>query len=252
MNILICIAKVPDTTTKISFTDNNTKFNKDRVQWVINPLDEFALTRAIEIKEAMGGKITVINVGLADTEPLIRKAFAIGADEGIRVNAEPTDCFFVGKQIAHYAKEGEYDFVFAGTTTDILLKICLMILIAFFLKNLFGYLQNFFLIHVEQGLIRDIRNVVFKHIHKLPMSFFKKEKTGDLISRLNHDVYVIQTSAGAIFLSLFREPISILVFFGIAFSISWKLTLFSIAIVDGFQYTHMSHMLQENTGRYNI
>lgn len=123
------------------------------------------------------------------------------------------------------------DFVFAGTTTDILLKICLMILIAFFLKNLFGYLQNFFLIHVEQGLIRDIRNVVFEHIHKLPMSFFKKKKTGDLISRLNHDVYVIQTSAGAIFLSLFREPISILVFFGIAFSISWELTLFSIAIV---------------------
>jgi len=119
MNILICIAKVPDTTTKISFTDNNTKFNTDRVQWVINPLDEFALTRAIEIKEALGGKITVINVGLADTEPLIRKAFAIGADEGIRVNAEPTDCFFVGNQIAHYAKEGEYDFVFAGReTTD--------------------------------------------------------------------------------------------------------------------------------------
>jgi electron transfer flavoprotein beta subunit len=119
MNILICIAKVPDTTTKISFTDNNTKFNADRVQWVINPLDEFALTRAIEIREALGGKITVINVGNADTEPLIRKAFAIGADEGIRVNAEPTDCFFVGTQIAHYAKEGDYDFVFTGReTTD--------------------------------------------------------------------------------------------------------------------------------------
>jgi len=119
MNILICIAKVPDTTTKISFKDDNTQFNTDRVQWVINPLDEFALTRAIEIKEALGGTITVINVGGADTEPLIRKAFAIGADEGIRVDAEPTDCHFVATQIAHYAKEGDYTFIFAGReTTD--------------------------------------------------------------------------------------------------------------------------------------
>ena len=119
MNILVCIAKVPDTTTKITFTDNNTKFNTDRVQWVINPLDEFALTRAIELKEVLGGKITVINVGQADTEPLIRKAFAIGADEGIRVNADPSDCFYVGTQIAHFVKEGDYDFVFTGReTTD--------------------------------------------------------------------------------------------------------------------------------------
>ena len=119
MNILVCIAKVPDTTTKITFKDDNTQFNDDRVQWVINPLDEFALTRAIEIKEALEGKITVINVGKADTEPLIRKAFAIGADEGIRVDAEPTDCYFVAVQIAHYAKEGNYDFIFAGReTTD--------------------------------------------------------------------------------------------------------------------------------------
>ena len=119
MNILVCIAKVPDTTTKITFKDNNTQFNTDRVQWVINPLDEFALTRAIEIKEASEGKITVINVGKADTEPLIRKAFAIGADEGIRIDAEPADCYFVAAQIAHYAKEGKYDFIFAGReTTD--------------------------------------------------------------------------------------------------------------------------------------
>ena len=119
MNILICIAKVPDTTTKIAFKNENTEFDGDRVQWVINPLDEFALTRAIEIKEALGGKVTVINVGKSDTEPLIRKAFAIGADEGIRIDAEPTDCYFVASQIAHYAKDGGYDFIFTGReTTD--------------------------------------------------------------------------------------------------------------------------------------
>lgn len=157
--------------------------------------------------------------GVADTTPIVNTD-----DVGSLTPGWFTD-------LSNSISEKFNDVVFAGSTTDILLKICFMILIAFFFKNLFGYFQNFFLIHVEQGLIRDIRNVVFKHIHKLPMSFFKKEKTGDLISRLNHDVYVIQTSAGAIFLSLFREPISVLVFFGIAFSISWKLTLFSVAIV---------------------
>lgn len=119
MHIAVFIAKVPDTTTKISFADNNTRFNAERVQWVINPLDEFALTRALELREQHGGKVTVINVGGVDTEPLIRKAFAIGADQGIRIDAEPSDAVFVATQIAHYARDLGCDFFFAGRqTTD--------------------------------------------------------------------------------------------------------------------------------------
>jgi electron transfer flavoprotein beta subunit len=114
MKILVCISNVPDTTTRISFTADNKEFNKAGVQFVINPWDEYALARAIELKEAQGGTVTVLNVGEADTEPNIRKALAIGADDAIRVNAFPADSFFVARQIAHLAQEGGYDLILMG------------------------------------------------------------------------------------------------------------------------------------------
>ncbi len=114
MKILVCITHVPDTTSKISFTDNNTKFDKTGVQYIIGPYDDYALARAVELKEANGGSITVLNVGEAETEPTIRKALAIGADDAIRVNAFPTDAFFVAKQIAKVAQEGSYDLILMG------------------------------------------------------------------------------------------------------------------------------------------
>lgn len=115
MKILVCISHVPDTTAKISFTDNNTAFDKKDIQFIINPYDELSLTRALELKETLGETtITVINVGLAETEPTLRKALAIGADEAIRVNAEATDAYFVATQIAEIAKQEKYDFIFTG------------------------------------------------------------------------------------------------------------------------------------------
>lgn len=115
MKILVCITHVPDTTSKINFTDNNTKFDTNGVQFIIGPYDDYALARAIEIKEANAGTtVTVINVGPADTEPTIRKALAIGADDAVRVNAEPTDSFFVAKQIAEHAKSVGYDLILMG------------------------------------------------------------------------------------------------------------------------------------------
>jgi electron transfer flavoprotein beta subunit len=114
MKILVCISHVPDTTSRINFTDNNTKFDTAGVQFIIGPYDDYALARAIELKEASGATVHVINVGLADTEPTLRKALAIGADEAIRVNAEPTDSFFVASQIAAQAKAGGYDLILMG------------------------------------------------------------------------------------------------------------------------------------------
>ena len=114
MKILVCISNVPDTTTKVTFTDNNTKFNTTGVQFIINPYDELALTRALEITEKQGGTVTAINVGLADAEPSIRKALAIGATDAVRVNAEPTDAYFVAEQIAHYAKTEGFDLILTG------------------------------------------------------------------------------------------------------------------------------------------
>ncbi len=114
MKILVCITHVPDTTAKISFKDDNTKFNSDGVQFIIGPYDDYALARAVELKEATDGTVTVLNVGTSETEPTIRKALAIGADDAIRIDAEPTDSFFVAEQIANHAKDAGYDLIMMG------------------------------------------------------------------------------------------------------------------------------------------
>lgn len=114
MKILVCITHVPDTTSKIQFTDNNTKFDKNGVQFIIGPYDDYALARAVEIKEQLGASLTVLNVGEAETEPTLRKALAIGADDAIRVNSFPKDSLFVAKQIAAIAKQNSYDLILMG------------------------------------------------------------------------------------------------------------------------------------------
>jgi len=119
MKILVCISKTPDTTAKIAFADNNTKFVADGVQWIINPYDEwYALVRAIELKEADAStSIHLVTVGGADTEPIIRKALALGGDEAIRVNADSHDSYYIASQIAEVAKQGGYDLIFTGKET---------------------------------------------------------------------------------------------------------------------------------------
>jgi electron transfer flavoprotein beta subunit len=119
MKILVCISKTPDTTAKIAFKDNNTKFASDGVQWIINPYDEwYALVRAIELKEKDPSIVLhLINVGAADADPIIRKALALGGDEAIRVNADSHDSYYVASQIAACARQGAYDLVFTGKET---------------------------------------------------------------------------------------------------------------------------------------
>ena len=114
MKVLVCIGHVPDTTSKINFTSNDTEFDTNGIQFVINPHDEFTLARAMFLKEKQGASLTVVNVGLAATEPTLRKALAIGADQAIRVNADPKDSLFVAQQIAKVAVDGSYDLVLAG------------------------------------------------------------------------------------------------------------------------------------------
>jgi len=114
MKILVCISHVPDTTSKINFTENDTKFDTNGVQFVINPNDEFGLTRAMWFKEKQGASVDVVNVGGAETEPTLRKALAIGADNAIRVNTEAKDGFQVAKELAAVVSNGSYDLVIAG------------------------------------------------------------------------------------------------------------------------------------------
>lgn len=118
MKILVCISKAPDTTSKIAFTDGNTNFDESGVQFIVNPYDEwYALVRALELKEAQGGSVITITVGGADSDPVIRKALAIGADSAVRIDAIPTDAGFVAHQIAAYARENEIEIILCGKET---------------------------------------------------------------------------------------------------------------------------------------
>jgi len=118
MKILVCISKVPDTTAKIAFTENNTKFDTNGVQFIVNPYDEwYALVRGLEIKEAQGGSVTVLNVGGAENDPTIRKALAIGADDAVRIDFEAKDALATATQIAEFAKAENYDMVLFGKET---------------------------------------------------------------------------------------------------------------------------------------
>jgi len=187
-------------------------------------------------------------------ESLFQEASAVKQPASEKIITEGGGLFgFLGEWISHL-KDSFTDYVFAGTPADILIRVCIMILIAFLGKNFFGFFQSYFLSHVEQGVIKDLRDAAYKHLHKLPMSYFKNEKTGNLISRITNDVTIVQTSVSAVFLNLIREPITIMVLLIIAFSISAKLTLFSLVVLPfsiliigwiGLKLRKQSAILQE-------
>ncbi len=118
MKILVCISKAPDTTSKIAFTNNNSAFDENGVQYIVNPYDEwYALVRALELKETVGADVTIITVGTSSDEAIMRKALAIGADEAVRIDAEPMDAYVVAAEIANYAKTQGFDLVMTGKET---------------------------------------------------------------------------------------------------------------------------------------
>ena len=123
------------------------------------------------------------------------------------------------------------DFVFSGDKPEVLIKICLLILFAFLFKNIFGYLQGYFMAFVEYASMKDLRDDAYKHLHKLPIGYFKSERVGNIISRFTNDVNIIQLSISTTFSNLIKEPLTIIVFLGIAISISWQLSLFAFIIV---------------------
>lgn len=118
MKLLVCVSKTPDTTSKIGFVNDGKEFDTAGIQYIMNPYDEwYALVRALELKEALGGSVTIINVGTADNDTVIRKGLAIGADDAVRIDANPKSAMFVAKQIADFAKNENYDIVFLGKET---------------------------------------------------------------------------------------------------------------------------------------
>jgi len=114
MKILVCITHVPDTTSRIAFVENNTKFDNTNVQYIIGPYEDYAISKAVDMKTSDNAHVTVLNVGGSETEPVLRRALAIGADEAVRINATPVDSYYVARQIAGYIKEQSYDLVLMG------------------------------------------------------------------------------------------------------------------------------------------
>ncbi|QQS36320.1 MAG: ABC transporter ATP-binding protein [Ignavibacteriales bacterium] len=123
------------------------------------------------------------------------------------------------------------EYVFSGDKLDALFRICLIVLFAFLAKNIFGYVQAYFLAFVEQGAMKDLRDEAYEHLHELPMSYFKQERVGNLISRITNDVNIVQGSISAAFLNMIREPFTIFVFLAIAISISWQLLLMALVVL---------------------
>lgn len=146
------------------------------------------------------------------------------------------------------------NYILSGDKIEVLIKICVLVLISFLFKNIFGYLQGYFMAYVEYGAMKDLRDDAYKHLHKLPLSYFKKERTGNLISRFTNDVNIVQSSISATFSNLLKEPLTIIVFLGIALSISWQLTLFAFIILPfssaiiiwiGFKLRKQTTVLQQ-------
>ena len=187
------------------------------------------------ISSLLDGTSILLSIPLLDTLFQQSGASGSGAVQQMQGQIQNRGGSWLGN-IFNDAMAAIKSFIFTGDTTEVLVKICLLIVIAFLGKNIFGYMQAYALAHVEQGLIRDMRDEAYNHLHKLPMSYFKNEKTGNLISRITNDVNMVQSSVSAVFLNLIREPLKILIFLGIAFSISWKLTLFSLFVLPASMF----------------
>lgn len=159
MNILVCISKTPDTTAKIAFTEGNTKFDENGVQWIINPYDEwYSLVRAIEIKEKdPSTNIHLITVGGPEAEPIIRKALALGGDEAIRVNTNSNDSYVIAQQIAAIAKQGSYDLIMTGKETIDYNSACIGSMLSAILDLSFVSLAN----HLE---VNDNNAIIIREI----------------------------------------------------------------------------------------
>lgn len=158
------------------------------------------------------------------------------------------------QDIQHSVTQTFNNYILSGDKADVLIKICIVILIAFLFKNIFAYLQGYFMAYVEYGAMKDLRDEAYRHLHKLPISYFKRERVGNLISRFTNDVNIVQSSISATFSNLIKEPLTIIVFLGIALSISWQLTLFALIILPfsmaiiawiGFKLRRQTTKLQE-------
>lgn len=171
MKILVCVSKVPDTTTKINFSDNNTRLEDTNITWIMNPTDEwYALVRALELKEATKGTVTLINVGGTENDPIIRKGLAIGADDAVRINGKENDPYQIAFQIAEFAKSQKYDLILTGKETISYNGYLIGGLIAEFLDLPYvGNVTKLDIENAEAKVLREIEGAIETLHCSLPM-----------------------------------------------------------------------------------
>ena len=170
-------------------------------------------------------------ISLYLTIPLLETLFSGTAEVGVvATTSGPSALSSWFQGIKDSVSQAFREVVFRGSAQDSLLIICVIIVVAFFIKNLFGYLQSNLMTHVEQGLIRDLRNRLYRHIHDLPLGYFTNERTGNLISRVMNDVNVVNSGMSATFFTMIREPLLVIVYLSIALFLSWKLTVISLVV----------------------
>jgi subfamily B ATP-binding cassette protein MsbA len=167
------------------------------------------------------------------TIPLLETLFGRGGGPAIPVQAAPAASGLLPDWLTGVRESVSAalrDAVFTGSAEQSLLNICLVIVAAFLLKNLFGYIQSNLMTFIEQAVVRDLRNDLYRHIHQLPLAYFTNERTGNLISRVMNDVNVVNSGISATFYTLIREPLLVVVYLGIALVLSWKLTLIAFVV----------------------
>ncbi|GAB4378404.1 MAG: ABC transporter ATP-binding protein [Calditrichia bacterium] len=118
-----------------------------------------------------------------------------------------------------------------GDRVKALKFLCVFIFLTFLLKNTFSYLEAYWVSFVEQKVMKDLRDEVYHHVMFQPLMFFKRYDTGNLMSRITNDINALNVAVNRSFTKIIRDPIVILVFITLLFSISWRLTLVAFLVI---------------------
>jgi subfamily B ATP-binding cassette protein MsbA len=166
------------------------------------------------------------------TIPLLETLFNESASVSRTIETPPKNSLVPNEVVTVKQKVEDvlHGFLFSGSRNDALYRICILIVLVFLMKNICDYGQSYLMAHVEQSLMRDLRNELYQHLHNLSLSYFTNERTGNLISRVTNDVNVVNGGVSATFVTLIKEPLLIVVFLGMAFTLSWKLTLMAFVV----------------------
>ena len=161
------------------------------------------------------------------TIPLLETLFS---DSGQKVILMSSQSLSFIESIKFNVESWLYSFIFSGTKENALFIICSILGTSYVLKNILDYAQMYYMVFVEQKLMMNLRNDVYQHLHNLSLSYFTSEKTGHLISRITNDVNVVNSGISTSFVTLIKQPLLIIVFLGMSFLISWKLTLLALIV----------------------